>query len=81
MLHFVNVLLNLNVFAGDQVSPCYEEGSGIFGSIYGEGERGHDVRIISGPGQFLLACKRKESVVMVVHVSVFQELLRGGAGC
>lgn len=50
-------LLKLNVFAGHQVSPCYEEGGGILDSIYGEGEGGHDVRIISGPGQSL-SCMR-----------------------
>lgn len=42
------------LFAGHQVSSCYEEGSGIFDPFYGKGERGNDVRIISGPGHSLL---------------------------
>lgn len=42
------------VFAGHQVSSCYEEGSGIFDPIYGKGEKGNDVGIISGPGQSLM---------------------------
>lgn len=40
--------------AGHQVSSCYEKGSGIFDPFYGKGERGNDVRIISGPGHSLL---------------------------
>lgn len=43
-----------SLFAGHQVSSCYEEGSGIFDPIYGKGENGNDDRIISGPGQSLL---------------------------
>lgn len=42
------------LFAGDQVSPGYEESCWSFDSIHGEGEGGNDgiIRVIGRDGQF-----------------------------